>query len=93
MGRWDGQTLVVASRGFKDRGWLDRMGHPHSDALHLAERFTRRDFGHLDVAMTIDDPKTYTEPFTYVQRMVLLPDTELIEYYCSENELDAPHLK
>jgi hypothetical protein len=93
VGSWDDQTLVVDSKGFKDRGWLDRMGHPHSDALHLVERFTRRDFGHLDIAMTIDDPKTYTEPFTYVQRTVLLPDTELIEYYCSENELDAPHLK
>ncbi len=93
VGKWEGTTLVVDSTGFKDGGWLDRMGHPHSDALHLTERFTRRDFGHMDVAMTVDDPKTYTQPFTYVQRMALLPDTELMEYFCSENEKDVAHFK
>jgi hypothetical protein len=83
----------VESIGFKDRGWLDRMGHPHSDGLRLVERFTRRDFGHMDVAMTVDDPKTYTQPFTFTQRMKLLPDTELMEYFCSENEKDRSRFK
>jgi hypothetical protein len=93
VGRWEGATLVVESTGFKDGGWLDRMGHPHSDQLKLVERFTRRDFGHMDVAMTIDDPKTYTQPFTYTQRWTLLPETELLEYYCTENERSRAHFK
>jgi hypothetical protein len=93
VGKWEGSTLVVESLGFKDRGWLDRMGHPHSERLRLIERFTRRDFGHMDLSITVDDPKTYTEPFTYTQRMRLLPDTELMEYFCSENESDRSHFE
>jgi hypothetical protein len=57
------------------------------------ERFTRRDFGHMDLSIAVDDPKTYTEPFTYTQRMRLLPDTELMEYFCSDNERDRSHFK
>ena len=59
-------------------------GHPHSEAMHLVERFTRRDAGHLDIQITIDDPKAYTKPLTYTQRQLLLPDQELIEYICNE---------
>jgi len=93
IGRWDGDTLVVESNGFRNDGWLDRMGHPHSDGLHLTERYRRSDFGHLSVQMTIDDPRTYAKPFTYTQPVVLLPDTDLLENYCTENEKDLPHLK
>jgi hypothetical protein len=85
VGKWEGDTLVVHTTGFNDKTWLDGSGHPHSEAMHLVERFTRRDVGHMDVQVTIDDPKAYTKPLTYTQRQRLLPDTELIEYICNEN--------
>jgi len=93
VGRWEGDTLVVESVGFRDGGWLDRMGHPFSEQLHLTERYRRSDFGHLSIEMTIDDPKTYAKPLKYTQPAVLLPDTDLLEYYCTENEKDTPHFK
>ena len=93
VGRWQGDTLVVESVGFKDGGWLDRMGHPHSEQLHLTERYRRRDLGHLSIEMTINDPGTYEKPFTYTQPAALLPDTDLLEYYCTENEKDVQHFK
>ena len=92
-GRWDGDTLVVDTVGFNDQGWLDRMGHPHSDALHLIERFRRPDAGHLEVQVTVDDPKAYRKPITYTQRAVLVPDEDLLEYFCSENEKDVQHFQ
>src|SRR5262249_46755603 len=67
IGRWEADTLVVESIGFRNGGWLDRMGHPHSDQLRLTERYRRRDLGHLAIEMTIDDPTTYAKPFTYTQ--------------------------
>jgi hypothetical protein len=85
VGRWDGDTLLVETIGFNDQTWLDGSGHPHSEAMRLTERFTRRDVGHMDIAMVIDDPKAYTKPLTYVQPQALLPDTDLIEYVCTEN--------
>jgi hypothetical protein len=92
VGRWEGDSLVVDTMGFNDRGWLDAFGHPHSEALHIVERFHRRDFGHLDVRVTVDDPKTYTRPFTIQFTERLMPDAELIESFCPENEKDATHL-
>ena len=92
-GKWDGDTLVVDTVGFNDRNWLDRMGHPHSDALHVIERFRRPDVGHLDVEVTIDDPKAYTKPITYTQKQTLVPDEDLLEYFCSENEKDVARFK
>lgn len=91
VGRWDGDTLVVDTAGFNDRGWLDARGHTHSDALHLAERFHRADFGHMELQITVDDPKTYTRPFTVRLNQELLPGSDLIEYFCSENERDLRH--
>ena len=85
IGRWDGDALVVETIGFNDKTWLDGFGHPHSDAMKLTERFRRRDFGHMDIEITIDDPKAYTKPIRYVQPQLLQPDTELIEYICNEN--------
>ena len=85
IGTWEGDELVVETVGFNDKTWLDGFGHPHSDAMKLTERFRRRDFGHMDIDVTIDDPKAYTKPVRYVQPQVLQPDTELIEYICNEN--------
>ena len=80
-----GDVLVVETIGFNDKTWLDGSGHPHSEEMRLSERFTRRDFGHLDIAVVIDDPKTYTKPLTYVQPQVFMADTDLIEFVCAEN--------
>lgn len=91
VGGWDADTLVVDTVGFNDRGWLDGAGHPHSEALHVVERFQRRDFGHMDVQVTIDDPKVYTKPFSVKFTELLLPDTDVTEYFCNENEKDQSH--
>jgi hypothetical protein len=91
-GHWDHDTLVVETAGFNDKTLLDTMGHTHSESLRVVERFRRRDFGHLDVEMTFDDPKTYTKPFTIKIPHELLPDTDIFEMYCNENEKDRVHL-
>jgi hypothetical protein len=90
-GHWEGDTLVVETAGFNDKTPLDAMGHPHSDALRVVERFRRRDFGHLDYQMTFDDPKMYTKPFTVKVPHELLPDSDVFENFC-ENEKDQAHL-
>jgi len=90
-GTWDGDTFVVDTTGFIDNAWLDFRGHPATDALHLVERYRRRDVGHLEVQFTIDDPKAYRQPWNVTMTFDLLPDTELIEHIC-ENERDAAHL-
>jgi hypothetical protein len=91
VGRWDGDTLVVTTTGYNDRTSIDLAGHPHTEALRMTERFHRRDSGHLDVQVTLDDPKAYTRPWTLPMEFTLVSDGELIEYVC-ENERDAPHL-
>jgi hypothetical protein len=91
--KWEGDTLVVDTVGFTGKSWLDRLGHPHSDAMRLTERFRRPDFGHLEVELTIDDPKAYTRPFKTMQRATLLPGEDLMEYFCAENEKDVQHFK
>jgi hypothetical protein len=92
VGRWEAGTLVVDTVGFNDKGWLDGMGHPRSEALQVTERFYRRDFGHLDVQVTIDDPKVYTKPFSVKFTERLLPDSDVLEYFCAENERDQSHI-
>ena len=83
MGHWDGNTLVVETTGFNGLEWLDTgKGHPQTDAGKVIERFTRRDFGHMDLEVTIDDPKAYTKPWTTKIPVVLVPDTDLIETFC-----------
>jgi hypothetical protein len=82
VGTWEGDDLVVDTRGFNDQSWLDGAGHPHSDQMRVIERFSRRSVGAMDIAVTIDDPRAYTRPLTYVQRQRLQPETELIEYVC-----------
>ena len=92
IGHWDGDTLVVESAGFVDNNWLDNGGHPGTESLRLTERFRRRDFGHIDIQITVDDPKAYTKPWTVSIPLQAMPDTELIEYVCDENEKDLTHL-
>jgi hypothetical protein len=92
-GTWQGQTLVVETIGFNGKGWLDAFGHPLSESMHLTERYQRRDFGHMDVEMTFDDPKFYTRPFKVNLPMRLIPDgSAVLEEICTENEQDRPHL-
>jgi hypothetical protein len=93
IGRWEGDTLVVDSAGFTDKMWIDTMGHPTSDALHVQERFHRRDFGHMDLQITVDDPKMYTKPFTFQVTQLLIPDSDILESLCNENEKDRAHVK
>jgi hypothetical protein len=90
IGKWEANTLVVETIGFHDRSWLDNPGHPHSDAMRVTEKFTRRDFGRLDIHITIDDPKAYTRPWSANARFDLVPDSELLESIC-ENEKDYEH--
>lgn len=91
-GKWEGDTLVVETVGFNDKSWLDAGGHPRSEAMHLQERYRRRDFGHLDVTITVDDPKTYTKPFTIKVTHLLQADSDILEYVCGENEKDRAHM-
>ena len=91
VGKWEGDILVVDTLGFNDLGWLDARGHGHSEDMRVQERFHRRDFGHLEVTVTIIDPKTFTRPITINFLEELLPDTDLLEHYCLENEKDAGH--
>ena len=84
--------MVVDAAGFNEETWLDSFGHPHSDALRIQERFHRRDFGHMDLSVTIDDPKMYTRPFTIKVTELLQPDTDILESVCNENEKDRAHM-
>jgi hypothetical protein len=93
VGHWERDVFVVETAGFNDKTALDGLGHPHSDTLRLTERFHRRDYGHMDVEMTFDDPKTYTRPFTIKVPHDLLADADIFEMFCNENEKDAAHLK
>jgi hypothetical protein len=93
VGRWEGDTLVVDSAGFNDKGWLDASGHPQSEELRIRERFHRRDFAHMDLELTIDDPKMYTKAFTVRATERLIPDSDVLEYACAENEKDRVHLR
>jgi hypothetical protein len=86
VGRWDGETLVVESNGYNDRTWLDHDGHPHTEGLRVTERYRRRDFGHMDIDVTLSDPKAYSRSWTVSVRAELAADTEMIEFVCSERE-------
>jgi hypothetical protein len=92
IGRWDGESLVVETAGFKDQTWIDEHGTPASDRLRLTERFRRINFGTLEIQVTVDDSKTFTRPFTFTLQQRLMPDTELIEFVCGENNLSAARL-
>jgi len=91
VGHWDGDAMVVTTTGYNDRSTIDLAGHPHTEALRMTERFRRRDAGHLEVQVTLEDPKAYTRPWTLPMEFTLVPDGEIIEYVC-ENERDSKHL-
>jgi len=86
VGHFEGDTLVIDTIGYNDRTWLDITGHPHTEALHVVERFTRLNTGAMKLEMTFDDPKTYSRPWTINVDIGLAPDTELLEFVCNENE-------
>jgi hypothetical protein len=92
VGRWEGETFVVDTTGFRDRGWLDtRKGHPHSDALRVVERFRRRDFGHIDLEITIDDPKAFVKPWTVTTVLTYHADWEILESFCDNHDKTMEH--
>ena len=92
-GKWEGDTLVVESTKFRDLGWLDVEGSPLTETGKIIERFRRPDFGHLEIEVTIDDPKAYTKPWTVTVYQKIMLDTDLIEFICQENSKDGPHLR
>ncbi|PYS07331.1 MAG: hypothetical protein DMG12_00850 [Acidobacteria bacterium] len=91
VGRWEGDTLVVESFGFNDRTWLDRDGHPHTEALRMTERYRRRDFGHMEIEITLNDPQVYARPWTVALRAELMADTDLLESVCNESHHSLEH--
>jgi hypothetical protein len=91
VGHWDGDTLVVESFGFNDRTWLDHDGHPHTEALRMTERYRRRDFGNLELDVTLSDPAAYAKPWTVAVRAELAADTEMIEWVCNEKGSGLEH--
>ena len=92
VGHYEGDTLVIDSIGFNDKFWFDFAGHPHTEKLHVTERFRRSDYGHLDLEVVIDDPGAYTKPFTMYGRSPLVENSEIMEYICNENNQDVGHI-
>jgi hypothetical protein len=92
VGKWDGDTLVVQSSGFRDEMWADAAGSPLTDAAKITERFHRPDYGHLQIEITVDDPKAYTKPWTITLNQTITLNTDLIDTICRENEQDVQHL-
>jgi hypothetical protein len=92
VGHWEGDTLVVESIGFKEATWLDFAGNPHTEGLKLTERFRRLNFGEMEIVETFEDPAIYSRPMTVRVKGTLVPDTDLLEYVCAENERDRPKL-
>jgi hypothetical protein len=92
VGKWEGDTLVVQTVGFKDGMWLDRSGSPMTDAAKMTEKFRRMNYGNLDIEITIDDAKAYTAPWTVTLHHSIVVDTDLLDYICLENEKSVAHL-
>ena len=86
VGTWQGDTLVVETVGITSRALLDVVGHPRSDGMRITERYHRRDFGHIDFEISLDDPKFYARPFGFKTTLLLQPDTDVLEYVCTENQ-------
>jgi len=92
IGKWEGDTLVVETKGFRNDGWLDVNGSPLTEAAKMTERFRRVNYGNLEIEVTVDDPKAYTKPWTAKVTQRIMLDTELIEFVCNENEKSVSHL-
>ena len=84
--------VVVLASGYTDRAWLDSSGHPRSESMQITERYRRRDFGHMDVEITFNDPVHYTRPFSIKFASLLIPDSDVLEYVCNENEMDRARI-
>jgi len=91
VGHWEDDTLVVQSAGFRDEGWLDVNGSPFGTTTKLTERFRRVNYGRLEIDITVEDPKAYTRPWTVRVNQRLIPDQQLIEFVCNENEQSSKH--
>lgn len=91
VGKWEGDTLVVQSNGFRDGLWLDSNGSPMTDAANITERFRRPNYGTLEITLTVDDPKAYTTPWTTTLTQEFVADSELLDYVCVENEKSVRH--
>jgi len=92
-GKWEGDSLVVDTAGFNDQSRLDAMGHPNSEQLRIRERFRRRDFGHLDIDATVEDPVMLTRPVNVKFSLQLIPNSDILETYCSEGERDQVFIR
>lgn len=92
-GKWEGETLVVHTVGFRDDSWLDSQGSPLTSAGKVTERIRRPNFGRLEIEVTVDDPKVYTAPWTVKLNQPIVTDTELLDYICAENEQSSEHFK
>ncbi len=91
-GKWDGDTLVIDATGFNDRSWLNGQGYPHTEKLHVTERLQRRDFAHMELEITIDDPGAYMKPWRIKKSADLAPNEEIHEWMCTENNKDREHM-
>ncbi len=91
-GKWEGDTLVVQTNGFRDDLWLDAAGNPLTDKATLIERFRRPDYGHMEIETTVDDPKAYTKPWTVTLHHTIELNSDVLEFICNEDEQDVPHL-
>jgi len=89
IGHWEGDTMVVDVTGFNDKSWLDAAGHPHTEQLHVVERYTRTKEDNMHYEATIDDPGTYAKPWTTGWNVKWVPNWELYEYVCQENNKDV----
>jgi hypothetical protein len=92
VGRWEGDTLVVQSKGFRDDSWLDIKGNPLTDAAAVIERIRRPNYGSLEIEITVNDPKAYTKPWTITLHEKIVLDTEMMDLMCQENEKDVAHM-
>src|SRR5579863_6719855 len=92
VGRWDGDTLVVDTIGFNDKSWLDLNGHPHTEMLHLVERYRRPDLGHLELELRVEDSEALKRTWIIKRTYNLDPKEDILEAVCMENEKDAQHL-
>ncbi len=88
---WEGDELVVETNNLRDDGWLDIIGSPLTDEARLTERFRRVTFGRMEIDITVDDPKAYTRPWTVRHVQTLMPDSEIIEFICEENNRFSPN--
>ena len=90
--KWERDTLVVETIGFREGLWADYNGSPLTDAAKITERFRRPNFGTLEVEVTVNDPKAYTKPWTVTLTQTIVVDVDLLEYVCLENEKDIRHM-